>query len=217
MAPPMDLFSFDDLMVSCVQEIISNGMESTNIPEEIKGWISRKIVTSLPQQLIKRLLTYLLDNRELSDSIGFREKNTGDIPEFTLLMYRTAKMKLRIEKESKFKSSNIPQPDDNITNMYSEYNGLPRLNGLNGYKQEITSENNTPTSESTMFLNEHTLTLPNEQAHEFFADNYIIDHTQPIFKPETAKPTIFTLAPKIYVKNTDAPVPNLIITIIKRG
>jgi len=165
--PSIDLFSFDDLMVSCAQEIISNGMETTNIPDEIKGWISRKIVTSLPQQLIKRLLTYLLDNRELSDSIGFREKNTGDIPEFTLLMYRTAKMKHRLEKENKFK--------ENIQNdVYSDpYN-----------HEKLLPPKTTTTPESSMFLAEKNLTLPNEQAHEFFADNYIIDHTQPIFKTE---------------------------------
>ena len=39
-------FQFDDLLVSCVTEIIQNGFESALIPEVIQAWICKKLVHS---------------------------------------------------------------------------------------------------------------------------------------------------------------------------
>lgn len=94
----VDIYTFDDLMISCAQEIMVNGIESDNIPSTIRDWISGKIVRALPKRLIQKLLAFLVDNRDMTETLGFREKANGDVPEFTLLLYRTARAKARHEK-----------------------------------------------------------------------------------------------------------------------
>lgn len=94
----VDVFTFDDLMVACSQEIMVNGIDSESIPSTIRDWISGKIVRALPKRLIQKLLAFLIDNRDMTETLGFREKANGDVPEFTLLLYRTAKARARHEK-----------------------------------------------------------------------------------------------------------------------
>merc|ERR1711879_1041149 len=95
--PPknVDVYTFDDLMVACSQEIMVNGIDSISIPSTIRDWISGKIVRALPKRLIQKLLSFLVDNRDMTETLGFREKVNGDVPEFTLLLYRTARAKAR--------------------------------------------------------------------------------------------------------------------------
>merc|ERR1712061_586120 len=97
----VDVYSFDDLMVTCSQEIMVNGMDTTTIPETVKDWLAGKVLRALPRKLTQKLLAFLLDNRDMNGYLGYKEKNlSGEIPEFTLLMYRTAKSKQRKEKEA---------------------------------------------------------------------------------------------------------------------
>merc|ERR1712032_110978 len=77
-----------------------NGINSTVIPPTIKDWISGKIVNALPHRLVQKLLGFLIDNRDMTETIAFREKNHGEVPEFTLLLYRTAKAKIRHESKT---------------------------------------------------------------------------------------------------------------------
>merc|ERR1712066_601540 len=96
-----DGYNLDDMLVSVTQEIMVNGMETTAVPETIKDWLAGKVLRALPKRLNQKLLSFLLDNRDMDGCLGFREKTDGDIPEFTLLMYRTAKSKERKEREMK--------------------------------------------------------------------------------------------------------------------
>ena len=95
-----DIFSFDDLLISCSHEIMVNGINSAVIPPTIKDWISGKIVQALPHRLIQKLLGFLIDNRDMTETIAYKEKNQGECPEFTLMLYRTAKAKIRHEKSN---------------------------------------------------------------------------------------------------------------------
>jgi len=56
------------------------------------------------------LLGFLIDNRDMTETIAFKEKNHGEVPEFTLLLYRTAKAKIR--HESKNLSTNVENNQD---------------------------------------------------------------------------------------------------------
>ena len=93
-------YNVDDLLVSCSHEIMVNGMDSDIIPDTIKDWLAGKVLRALPKRLTQKLLSFLLDNRDMEGTLGFRENQNGDIPEFTLLIYRTAKSKLRKEREN---------------------------------------------------------------------------------------------------------------------
>jgi len=107
-----DVYSFDDLLVVCSQEIMVNGMDTDAIPGTIKDWISGRIVRSLPKRLIQKLLSFLVDNRDITETLGFREKTAGDIPEFTLLFYRSEKVKTRIEREIQDRELLLDQNED---------------------------------------------------------------------------------------------------------
>ena len=83
-----DVFSFDDMLASCVAEIIKNGIETQAIPDTIKDWIGGKLLRAFPQQLTTRLLNFMMENRDFDGLLAFRECRTADVPEFTLLLHR---------------------------------------------------------------------------------------------------------------------------------
>merc|ERR1712223_1383066 len=82
---------------------MSNGMETNTIPETIKDWLSGKLVRALPKRLTQKLLSYFLDNRDMDGVLAFKENNYADVPEFTILMYRSEKAKERKEKQAAIK------------------------------------------------------------------------------------------------------------------
>ena len=98
-----ELFAFDDLLVSVCQEVMSNGMETSTIPETIKDWLSGKLVRALPKRLTQKLLAFFLDNRDMEGVLAYKEKNYTEVPEFTILMYRTEKSKQRMERKEAIK------------------------------------------------------------------------------------------------------------------
>jgi len=79
---------------------MTNGMETSIVPDTIKDWIAGKVLRALPKRLTQKLLSFLVDNRDFEGTMGYRENPNGDIPEFTVLMYRTAKSKIRKEEEA---------------------------------------------------------------------------------------------------------------------
>lgn len=91
----VDVFQLDDLLVACAQDIIVNGFDTLTIPDSIKEWVAGKVLKSLPRRLTQKLLSFVLDNRDVSDSIGLRENATGD--EFTMIVYKSQKQKERVE------------------------------------------------------------------------------------------------------------------------
>ena len=145
-----DIYSFDDLLITCAHEIMINGFETTVIPPTVKDWVAGKIVKSLPHRLIQKLLGFIIDNRDMTDTIAYKEKNHGEIPEFTLLLYRTAKAKVRKEK-----SNNIqPEPIDS--------------NGTSTIFTDI---------DKPFFENNQNI---NEDGIKFFSDEIVVEQSQPV-------------------------------------
>lgn len=72
--PNIDCFSFDDLLVSCAHEIMVNGIQTEIVPDTIKDWLCGKLVRALPGRLTQKLLSFLLDNRDLEGILDFREE-----------------------------------------------------------------------------------------------------------------------------------------------
>jgi len=105
MAAHVGSFLLDDLLVSCSQEIIKNGIETNSVPDTVKDWLFGKIMRSLPSPLVKRLLSYLLDQRDIAETFGFKESVSGD--EFTLILHRSVKQKSQTEY---FESINPSRP-----------------------------------------------------------------------------------------------------------
>merc|ERR1712179_758171 len=91
-------------------------MDSSIIPDTIKDWLAGKVLRALPKRLTQKLLSFLLDNRDMEGTLGFRENQHGETPEFTLLIYRTAKSKLRKEKENPGHLLAQPYNDKSLTN-----------------------------------------------------------------------------------------------------
>ena len=135
-----DIFSFDDLLITCAHEIMINGIDTKVIPSTIKDWLSGKIVKALPHRLIQKLLGFLIDNRDMTDTIAFKEKNSGEVPEFTIYLYRTAKAKVRAEKncriEKNVDDSRLSTKNDKPIFDEEKLNG----DGLNFFSDEIIVE-----------------------------------------------------------------------------
>lgn len=78
----LDVFAFDDLLVTCSHEIINNGIETECIPDSIKDWFAGKVLRALPSALLKKLCGFLLENRDLDKSLAYKESLQSD--EFTI-------------------------------------------------------------------------------------------------------------------------------------
>ena len=78
-----DVFSFDDMLASCVAEITKNGMDTLAVPDTIKDWVAGKLLRAFPKQLTQRLLNFMMEQRDFEGLLAFRECRTGDVPEFT--------------------------------------------------------------------------------------------------------------------------------------
>ena len=78
-----DVFSFDDMLASCVAEIVKNGMDTLAIPDSIKDWVAGKLLRGMPKQLTQRLLSFMMEQRDFEGLLAFRECRTSDVPEFT--------------------------------------------------------------------------------------------------------------------------------------
>lgn len=80
-------YALDDLLVNACREIIAHGMETSHLPQTIKDWIAGKILTSLPKNLVSKLLGFLLEDRDFNEYISCKENTFGN--EFTILLYRS--------------------------------------------------------------------------------------------------------------------------------
>jgi len=137
-------YNIDDLLVSASHEIMVNGMESNIIPDTIKDWMAGKVLRALPKRLTQKLLSFLLDNRDMEGTLGFRENQNSETPEFTLLIYRTAKSKIRKESESRSNLLNVNQEPINSTQDSSIFNEKTvENNGIEFFGNDIIMD---PTS-----------------------------------------------------------------------
>jgi hypothetical protein len=109
------VYSFDDLLVSCGQEIIANGFNTDQIPDSVKDWVSGKLLKTLPDLLVRRLFNFLLEHRDISTTLGYRERDIGGIPEFSMFLFNTVMAREAFETMGELPgetTSEIPLPPD---------------------------------------------------------------------------------------------------------
>merc|ERR1711963_463164 len=97
-------------------------METNTVPDTIKDWLAGKLVRALPKRLTQRLLAYFLDNRDMKGVLAFKEKNYADVPEFTILMYKSEKSKERREKEQRIKEREYGVFEEDVTSVENVFN-----------------------------------------------------------------------------------------------
>jgi len=158
--PNCELFCFDDLLVSVCQEIMSNGMETDTIPETIKDWLSGKLVRALPKRLTQKLLSYFLDNRDMDGVLAFKENNYAEVPEFTILMYRSEKAKERKEKQLAAKKRE-----------FVEQNGYDPTLNLPSFPNGVRDDDQVPEN----VFNETQIV--DEEGISFYGEEMIVDPT----------------------------------------
>ena len=87
----MSIYSFDDLLVTCSEHITKHGFRTDSIPPMIKGWLADKMVTVLPHDFTKILLTKLLNTKqtdEIQQSIRMKTDISYDSTRITLEIFR---------------------------------------------------------------------------------------------------------------------------------
>lgn len=120
------VYSFDDLLVSCSQEIIANGFSTDQIPDSVKDWVSGKLLKTLPDLLIRRLFNFLIENRDITQTLGYRERELGGIPEFSMFLFNNVMGREAFEADGKLPAENgseIPSaPDPNQIDIFTNEN-----------------------------------------------------------------------------------------------
>ena len=77
---------------------------------------------------MQKLLSFVLDNRDVTDAIGLRENSTGD--EFTMVVYKSAKQRERVEA-ARAREGLHGKTTTTTTNANGTPTGLPTLPGSN--------------------------------------------------------------------------------------
>merc|ERR1711972_658907 len=151
-----------------------NGLESATIPAGIKDWVSGKLLSALPKRLVQRLLASLIENRNLADTIDFREKSSQNLSEFTLVMFKNEKAREKHQK-TMIKTQNIDSfsmnSQQNIDSTVSDektiFENFDVTNpGLKFYS-EIMLADHTQSIIPTNLTRKNTINLPSESS-----DNY---------------------------------------------
>lgn len=136
-----DSYFYDDLLITTTRELITNGMQSKNVPKEIKNWIFSKIMDSLPEQLVRRLLNFVLENRN-ERQVAYKENSMGD--EFTILVYkseRQLKTREKILVEEMEKRMGLDPTD--YEKMFTETALDIQENGMDFHAPEIICDEST--------------------------------------------------------------------------
>lgn len=93
-----NLYNLDDLLVSATKDIIANGYENSVIPTHIKSWIAEKMVLSLPKTFVNKLLSFIIDQRDISDTLACRETITERTHQLTMTIYTSNQAMVRNER-----------------------------------------------------------------------------------------------------------------------
>lgn len=80
-------YFFDDLLATCCHEIIARGMDTEFLPSTIKDWLAGKILRSLPKRFVQKFVSFMLENRDFSDHLGYKENGRGT--EFTMVFHKS--------------------------------------------------------------------------------------------------------------------------------
>lgn len=162
-----DVYTFDDLLVACSQEIMINGIDSPVIPGGIKDWVSGKLLSALPKRLVQQLLASLIENRNLVDTIDFREKKGQNRSEFTLVMYKSEKAREKHQKKI--------LKDDVGTHTMNYLNNDLMQDLMNSQSAQMI-DSDDDNHKQTIFK-DSDLTNP---GLKFYSDVMLADHTQSI-------------------------------------
>ena len=89
----LNRYDFDDLLVTCAEEITLNGFASDSIPRTVKDWLAGKIVESIPKILLNKILALLMDQRDTSELITCHDKTTKDFSKISIMIYKNEQMR----------------------------------------------------------------------------------------------------------------------------
>ena len=148
-------FQLDDLLVSCVTEIIENGFESKLVPEVIQAWICKKLVQSMPKVLIDELLKALLESRDSEETLTFSNSVIKDQSGFKMGL--EVRMKVFKNVEIKNWHEKTTEQDEN-----------------NDIEENKNSDLNNPDSSELFDNNTHFMVPP------FFCEEMLSDRHQEI-------------------------------------
>ena len=130
-------------------------MDSEALPGTIKDWIAGKIFKSLPKRLVQKFLAFLLDDRDMTEHVGFRENQAGD--EFTLLLYKSDAQKKRKEEQWR---REVRKPQNQVgpglrtfTDSFLQASHKPKAVGI--------YENGLPPDQNQNSANQSPTVLPN--------------------------------------------------------
>merc|ERR1712087_155541 len=75
-------FILDDLLVNCCKQIINNegnidNIERVKYPDSIIDWVSGKVLRCLPNLFLKRLLSLILENKDLKSLLKYHQSHDG--------------------------------------------------------------------------------------------------------------------------------------------
>ena len=91
----MDLYAFDDLLITCSEHISKHGFQTESIPPMIKGWLAEKIITILPSDFTKTLLNKCLQTKDLQQSITMKTEVSYDSTRITLEIFKSPETKIK--------------------------------------------------------------------------------------------------------------------------
>jgi len=91
----MDLYAFDDLLITCSEHISKHGFQTESIPPIIKGWLADKIITVLPSDFTKTLLNKCLQSKDLQQSITMKTEVSYDSTRITLEIFKSPETKIK--------------------------------------------------------------------------------------------------------------------------
>ena len=63
------------------------------IPRTVKDWLAGKIVESIPQILLNKILALLMDQRDTSELITCHDKTTKDFSKISIMIYKNEQMR----------------------------------------------------------------------------------------------------------------------------
>jgi hypothetical protein len=96
--PNADTFIFDDLLSFATRDIIKNGLKNTKIPEPIKNWVASKILSTLPDKLIEKLASFVLNNKSMDSVYEDKYISTSKHDIVWLKIYKDEESKVYADK-----------------------------------------------------------------------------------------------------------------------
>lgn len=176
---------FNNLLSSCTQEVLNNGIQNNSLPTSIQDWYSGQIIKLLPDYFLKNLLHYLNDNiTDNKFTVSFiHEKNFGKL--FDSANSKSSQLapvsatslihSLEISNSSSA-SANLPSCESSDLNPFKstlstsnteskspENKPLPASNSISS--ENISSKNSNLNLNSSA-SNNYTLTLDSDSDHD---------------------------------------------------